>query len=362
MGERDIGNATTTGLKTGVPDYSVSAAVIDESYTEKTYYDNPNWTEYLGYYKKIPELRQAILSLAIWTAGKGFETNPTARRTLERIKGWGEDSIQSILINALVIKKVNGDSFTEIIRNDNGTLINLKPLNPSRIRVVIDKKGLIESYEEYDPYQKKAVRKMQPFEMLHLVNHRTANEIHGTSVIESCKWIIDARNEAMNDWKRILHRSTIRVLEVDVDDTTTLSTIKTQYKDAIKNGEVLILPKQNKATGFQDLTPPPIQNFLEWIRYLENFFYQAVGTPEIILGGSKEIIEASSKISYLTFEQVYSAEQKELESDLWNQLGIRLTFNRPQSLKDDIQSSEAANTGQVGIQNNEVQPSIRKNE
>ena len=101
---------------------------------------------------------------------------------------------------------------------------------------------------------------------------------------------------------------------------------------------------------------------MNWIRYLENVFYQAVGVPKIILGGSQEFTEASSKIGYLTFEQPYMAEQRELESDLWAQLGIKVKFERPVSLKEDVQQNEAANTGQVGIQANETQTGVARNE
>jgi hypothetical protein len=44
------------------------------------------------------------------------------------------------------------------------------------------------------------------------------------------------------------------------------------------------------------------------------------------------------------------AEQTELENDLWNQLYLRLEFERPVSLKESIQDSEAANTGQLNMQ------------
>jgi hypothetical protein len=265
----------------------------------------------------------------------------------------------------IVVKKINGDAYAEIIRDNSekgkGQLINLKPLNPSNVRIVLNKKGLIIRYEEYDTSSKQTKRKFKVSEILHLCNNRVANEIHGVSVIEACKWIIDARNEAMSDWRRILHRSTIRVLEVDSQDITKLTYLNEQYSQAIKNGELLILPIQDGG-GFKDLSPPSITNFLEWIRYLENFFYQAVGIPKIILGGSQDFTEASSKVGYLTFEQVYMAEQRLLEQDLFNQLGVIIEFNRPVSLKENVQTDEGKNTVQTGFQPNEMQAGMTKNE
>jgi len=359
----NIANTTTTNLKGGLPNFSVGTRVIDDNVTKSFEWTNPDWSKYLGYYKEIPELKQAIDSLAMWTAGKGWTVKDSLVRTyLENIRGWGEDTFDSLMQNMLIVKKTNGDAFAQIMRHDKKKhiLLNIKPLNPSRVKIVVGKDGIIDKYKVQNSdgtWKDIAVE-----DMFHISNNRVANEIHGTSVIESCQWIIDARNEAMSNLRRIMHRSTIRVLYVDQDDLTKAGTFREQYKEAIKNGEVLILPGKSSDNSFQDLQVPPTQAYLEWIRYLENFFYQAVGIPKIILGGSQEFTEASSKVGYLTFEQVYAAEQRLLEQDIWNQLGIKITFERPVSLKEDILTSEAANTGQVGFQPNETEATISKTE
>lgn len=351
MSQYEINNTTTTNMSSNVPDYSVSSKSIDEAQNGKFRWYNSKFNEYLGYYKTIPELKQAIDALARWTGGKGYTTDTRTKVILENITGWGEDSFDSIIQNMIIIKKVNGDSFAEIIRNDDGTLINIKPLNPSNIVTVVDEKGIIESYEELNKNRQK-VRTYKPYQILHLSNDRVANEVHGVSVIESCKWVIDARNEAMTDWRVMLHRNLtgVRIIEVEEDNTTKLAKLSQMWETAIKNKEVLILPK---GTASNVPVPSPT-NPENWIRYLENFFYQAVGVPKVILGGSADYTEASSKVGYLTFEQVYMSEQRILEQDLWNQLALRIKFERPVSLKEDIQTSEAANTGQVGFQKNEV--------
>jgi len=364
MPETNLSNSTTSSMNSSVTNFSVSPRTIDEAQISEQKWYNPFWSKYLGYYKAIPELKQAVDSLAMWTAGKGYTADNRTKAILEHISGWGEDSFDSIMQNLLVTKKINGDAFAERIVADDAdkTLINLKPLNPSRIRTVVDPKGIIVRYEEWNPAGNQPIRNFKPDEIFHIVNNRIANEIHGVSVVESCQWVIDARNEAMSDWRRILHRSSIRVMYVDIDDTSKLTVIKTQYADAIKNGEVLILPVKKGDAELVDYSAPPLEAFLGWIRYLENFFYQAVGVPKVILGGSQEFTEASSKVGYLTFEQVYATEQRLLEQDLWNQLAIKITFERPVSLKEDVLTSEAANTGQVGFQPNEVNASMTKNE
>lgn len=353
-------NKTTTTTST-IQDFAVTSASLDQATTTENSWINPYFYKYLGYYKSIPELKQAVDSLSVWTAGKGYVTDSRTKAILEHIQGWGEDSFDAILMGMIVIKKINGDAFAEIIRDeDDDVIINLKPLNPANIKILVNKKGLITGYEEYSNDSKTALRKYTPEQIFHLCERRIANEIHGTSVIEAVKWVIDAKQEAMADWRRILHRSTIRVLEVDTEDTTKLNQIKTQYAEAIKQGEVLVLPKNNAT--FADYTAPPAAVFLDWINYLDNFFYQALGIPKIIVGGSQDYTEASSKVGYLTFEQVYAVEQRLLEQDIWNQLYLRVEFERPVSLKEDILQSEAANTGQVGFQNNEVTAQVGRTE
>lgn len=370
MGELDLlGKSTTTELKTGVPNYSVSYKSVDEAGASKeTEWLNSNWSKYLGYYKSIPELKQALDALAIWTAGKGWTAESTLTKTyLDMIRGWGEDSFDSIMRNMIVTKKLNGDAYAEIITHngkplkEGGKLINLKPLNPGRMKNIVNDKGIIIRYEEFNN-KGEVVNKFRPEEIFHIVNDRIANEIHGISIIESCQGIIDFNNEVLADVRRVLHRSTIRVLYVDEDNAAKLASLRTQYKEAIKNGEVLILPGKPQDASFQDLQVPPVQIYLDWKRYLEDYFYRAVGTPKIILGGAQEYTEASSKVGYLTFEQVYMAEQRLLEQDIWNQLGLKITFDRPVSLKEPVQSSEQANTGQVGFQPNETETQMGRTE
>lgn len=362
MPRTDLNATRVTEMAGNVDEFSVGGTEVDEAGgTRETVWSNDDWSQNLGYFKEIPELRQAIIALATWTAGKGYTTDSNTEVILEGINGWGEDTFQSIMENMIIVKKINGDAYAEIIRSEEGTLINLKPLNPARMRTIVNSKGLITRYEEDIP--KGGRNKFRPDQIFHIVNDRTANEIHGTSPIESCKWVIDARNEAMADWRRTLHRSTIRVMYVDADDDTRLNKLKVQYKDAIKKGEVMLVPREKAGdVEFQDLQPPSAENFLGWIRYLENFFYQAVGVPKIILGGAAEYTEASSKVGYLTFEQVYMKEQRELEQDIWNQLALKIKFDRPVSLKSDIKEDEAANTGQVGFQPNETEATITRSE
>jgi hypothetical protein len=359
MATLDVSKLTQTDMTSGVEDYSVDTMQLDSVGDQKeTFWQNNDWSQNLGYYLKIPELKKPIDALAFWTVGKGFTTDTRTQAILDNITGWGEDTIENILWNMIVQKKVNGDAYAEIIRNDDGTLINLKPLNPGDIRIVVDGKGIIKRYEQLSKADgRNTMRKFKPQDMFHISNDRLGDSIHGIAVVEACEWIIKARNEAMNDWKRISHRSTIRVMYIAADNTTKLNTVKAEYATAINKGELMIIPAKKGEAEFQDLTLPPAAAFLEWIRYLENVFYQAVGVPRIIVT-SEGFTEAGGKIGYLTFEPVYTWEQTQLEADLWNQLAIRVKFNRPPSLGGALQTEEQKNQGQQNIQPNDTQAGV----
>src|SRR3990167_3472411 len=98
--------------------------------------DNSNWSQYLGYYKTIPELRAAIDAKATWTVGKGFTADPETTLILDLIKGFGKDTFNTILENMIRTYLIGGDAFCEIIRDDEANLINLKPLDPGSIRII----------------------------------------------------------------------------------------------------------------------------------------------------------------------------------------------------------------------------------
>lgn len=361
MSNANIQSATTTSLKTGVPDFSVASKTIDEAHNESEYYWYfSDFPQNLGYYKTIPELKKAVDAFAMWTCGKGYSCKDlNTEMILEHFTGFGKDNFSSIMQNMVIMKKVNGDSFAEIMRgeDENETPINLKPLNPHNVRIVTNGKGLLVRYDIWDGKEWKEMKKEKIF---HLTNDRIASECHGVSVIEACKWVIDARNEAMSDKRRVLHRSTIRVMYVDSDDTEKYSTLKEQYKEAIKNGEVLILPKDS--SEMKDFPAIDTAQHSEWIQYLEQFYYKAVGVPEIIMGGSQNYSEASSKVGHMTFEQPHESERDQLEREIWNQLQLEVDFDEPTSLRDAMQQSEAANTGQLNMQPNDLSVGMTRTE
>ena len=106
---------------------------------------------------------------------------------------------------------------------------------------------------------------------------------------------------------------------------------------------------------FMDLGLPPIDAFMRWIEYLDGLFYQVVGVPKAILA-IEGVTESGGKMGNLNFEPVYTKEQMLLEGDLWQQMAIKVKFNRPPSLADNLATDEAKDP--AAIQPNDTQAGV----
>ncbi len=349
---------TTTNMNAAVKDVVIQPISPDSSSgTGALCWDFPDANDDLGYAQSIPELKSALHVLSQRVCGLGYTADD--EETLKRIFGWGNDTFISIMKSLLIEKKIFGDSFAQQIRNEKGTLINIKKLYPGDMRVYSTDNGLIDYYEQRTNAREGKWKRFEPWEILHLSNDRMANEIHGTSIIKSLKKIIDAKNEALDDERKIRHRElALGVLEIDTADPAEQNKVKTQYQNAVNKGEVLVLPK-----GLAELkdNPNAPRDRIQWLQYLDNLFYQVVGTPKVLVT-SEGFTEAGGKAGLLAFEPTEIAEKLELENALRNQLGIKVKFTRAPSILGNEQSNEAANTGQTSIQNNERQVSLNRTE
>ena len=171
---------------------------------------------------------------------------------------------------------------------------------------------------------------------------------------------IEATEEAKRAHRKMIKRNgVVRVIEVDSDNTNKLAKFKAQWKDAIDKGDVLILPKDvAEAKDWHGTLDT--QGMIMWLNYLDDDFYTSINVPKVILGGSVETSEGAAKMSYLSYEPTYTRATTELEADLWNQLAIRITFNKPVSIQPEAAANEAANTSQTGIQPKETEATTER--
>ena len=338
MPETDIAGAIASNVTNAITDYSVAGVETDGVADQKeTTWQMEKWSQYLGYYKTIPELKAAIDTKATWTVGAGFEADEVTTMLLDTIKGFGKDSFNSILKNMIRVNTIGSDSFAEIIRNDEGLLINLKPLDPSSIVIVAGQNGMIKRYEQRSKIRGKTHKMFQPEEMFHLSRDRLADEIHGISVIPAVEQIILMRNEAMTDWKRVLHRNIdpLWIFHLDTDDTTKIAAFKTKQDTARGKGENMYIPKGAVVPELVATATNATLSPLSWITQLNDYFFQVVNVPQIIMGNAKEFTDASGKIVYLAYEQSVKAEQLYMEEQVLAQLNLEIELTFPASLQNE---------------------------
>jgi hypothetical protein len=367
MSDKNISNSITGDLTNTETTYTVTPIITDGStgFNETTWFNN-KWSEQLGYYKTIPELQACIDSRAVWVFGNGYRTSHNTELLLMSIRGFGKDTFNSIMQNMIRTYHIGGDSFAEIIRDSDGKLVNLKPLDPSSIKIVVNSSGIITRYEQTSKYKNIKTKKFQPDEIFHLSRNRVADEIHGVSMIQSVENIILAKNEAMENVRTILRRYAKPriVYKLDTDDPTKIAEFKVKADYASDKGENVFIPMGAVEYELMSVPTNATLNPLPYIDRLNNHFYQNTGTPQIIVGGSQEMTEATAKIVYLSHEQTIKQEQLYNEEQILAQLDLELELDFPASLQNELmsdvskeESAQAAtpeDTSAVPIGNNEV--------
>jgi len=344
MPDTNINNAEIGNKLNTETNYSVTPVSTDGPQDQKeTTYINSRWTTQLGYYKLIPELKASIDALATWTIGKGFSSNPITEVALSTITGFGKDTFNSILENLTRVAKIGGDSYAEIIRDPTGNLVNLKPLSPETMVIVANKQGVIIRYEQNNKVKGTKALKFDPESIFHLSRNRTADELHGESLIDAVEEIILMRNEAMADYKKLLHRNIypVRIWHLDTDDPTQIAAFKAKADLASTQGENIFIPKGVVETEIAAVPSNSTLNPLPWIQQLTQYFFQATGVPQIIVGGSSEFTEASAKIAYLAFEQVIEEEQLYLEEQVLAQLNLEIDLEFPATLQNEMLTDQS---------------------
>jgi hypothetical protein len=341
MTSTEINNAAIGSNASYITDFNVNSQVTDAASGDVEFrWTNSKAAKYLGYYKTIPELKMAIDAKALWTIGKGCKSNEFTMLVLYGITGFGKDTFNSILENMIRQYHIYGDAFAEIIRDEDDQLINIKPLDPGSITIVTDSKGLIKQYEQNSKNKPKKV--FQPEEMFHLARNRIADEIHGTSVIEALQWVIDARNEAMTGYRKVLNRNVypVRVHYLDTDVPSQINSYKNKVAQSKGQGEDIFVPKGSVEMELLAVPENSSLNPMPWIEMLKKYFYQGVGIPEIIIGGSQELTQTAAQIAYLAFEQQTEEDQLNIEQQVLLQLNLEIELEFPASLQNNLLSDD----------------------
>ena len=359
MPETDIAGAIASDLKTAMTDFSVSSETTDAAGEQKeTTWMDENWNTYFGYYtdEKIPEITAVIDAKATWTVGKGFKADEETTMILDTIKGFGYDTFNSFLENAMRTMLIGGNFYAEKIYDDEDNLINLKPLDPSVMRHHINREGIITHFEQISKIKDKKAKKFDEDEIFYLCRNRVADEIHGRGIIQKLKLIMDMKNEAMKDMKTSMHRFVVPrwIIKLDTDDTTEIAAFKVKMDKANADGENMYIPMGTVEIEPMAMAANAVLNPMQWINYLDNLFYQVAGVPKIVVGGSSEFTEKASSIVYLAFQQSVEEEQLFIEEQVLTQLKMVIELEFPVSLENELLSDEQKDQEPTTVQPNET--------
>jgi len=350
MGNQDIGKAQASNMTTQVADWKVIPMNTDGADSQdETIWQSTKWSIYWGYFNAMPELKQAIMMKAIWNVGKGWASeDKLAEVILNKITGWGKDTFDDILFNMEVTRAIGGDAYAEIIRNDRGTLINLKPLDPSSMRHVINKQGILVRFEQVMTSGK--IRKLSLNDIFYLATDRFADQIHGISKIAVLEETIKAEMENFTDIKKLMHHQVrpFIIWKLKTDNATEIDTFVNKIDKARSLGEDMFIPDDDDTVSHEIVQVNPSAVIMAWRDNITNKFYRSLGLPLIIFGQAGAT-ESGGKIEYLAHEQVFAREQRFIEKQVWNQLALKIKLVPPISLMENLERDQAKDAGQ-GIQ------------
>lgn len=357
MSELNISSATTTNMTSTVPNFIVNQKALDAASQnqDETYWYFDKATTYYGYYLSIPEIFNAANAMATWAFGAGWSCRDSIlEQELKHVRGMGKDTFAKIIWSHEVVKLIVGDAFIEV-KKKNNKIVNMIPISPERIRVVFNREGMI---KRYDAWNGKEWRTIEKENMIHSSNKRIGDQLHGTSQVEPAKFIIDARNEALSDERIIKHRDkALGIAYYETDKAGKISYANSQIEKAVKNGEMVGLPKDTvKIEAYPSRSS---EDRTGWISYLENFFYQVFGVPRSI-ATSDGTSEVGGKMGNVNFEPTYAKERIDMEDDLWLQQAIEVKFEKQASLGGLVQADQQKNTGMTSIQPNDVQATMTR--
>ena len=353
----NLSNATVGDARPTTLDYEVPPMQTEGATGQKeTTYQNNMWSQYWGFFNHRADLKNAILLRATWDVGKGYTADPETTVILDHISGWGKDSFQDILFNLDVCMAIGGDSYAEIMWDDKKeVLLNLKVLDPSTMRHVVDDKGILLRYEQVSKLPTgTAVKKFEPKDILHFSLDRLADQIHGISLIRALADILKASGESFDDIQKVMHRQAkpLIIFKLKTDNATKIQEFKGKMQEAMRmaTDNIMFIPDDENILSYEIVQIAVSPLLLEWKNMLRKDFYATIGSPEL-LSDSSGSTESGGKIGAFLFDQINEKRQSYIENQIWQQLQLRINLIPPASIAPDLQGDEAKDAnGQLAFQ------------
>lgn len=357
VAQQNTDSSTTTDFKNQVPDFIVQSMALDIANSDGSetfiYYEKA--TENYGYYFNHPQVASPLNAICTWSFRQGYTVEEKVmEKVLANIDGNGKETFTNIIWNHANVKIGHGDAFCDIIRSEDGLPVNLINISPERVKTV----AVGPRIKRYEIWNGSKWVKKRVDEIFHSMGKKIGDSIRGTGQIQSNKSVNDTMIEAYKDERTIKHRDkALGIVYYKTSNTGKIKFANDAIAKAVKDGEMVGFPEDTaKIEPYPSKSSEDRQN---WLSYNENLSYQTGGVPRSIVT-SDGTSEVGGINGHLIFEPIYGAEQLDMENELWQQVAIKVKFNRPPSLAPKTQENAEKNTGQTAIQPAEVAPQANR--
>lgn len=343
MADNIKSTTTSEGLDQNLKIQTTEPEDVDRAEANtKTIWVNDEWETYNGYFKKHISVKSVMIKLGMWSVGKGYKADKRTTNILDKIRGWGKDTFNGIIANQIRVMHINGDSYAEIIEDDSGKLINLKPLNPGSMGHVINPQGILKGYKQR---LLNGTEKFMALEkVFHLCLNRTADEVHGTGDIEALITFLDKIKQLDEDMTVMFHRFVVPLIiwKLNTDDPTAIAAFKASEKIALNKGDNLFIPEQavdwslmEPGKGVGNLLDP-----MDWRNKWTEEVIKGGGVPALIMAIEAGTTEASAKMVYLAWQQVIEDAQRTIEDQIKAQLDLTIKYEFPARIEENLGEDE----------------------
>jgi hypothetical protein len=363
MGNLNINNAVLGDNKNQVAQYEISALNVETPQDlEETEYTIKRANEYWSWFNVHPDLQSAFVMKGIWDTGKGYTADAETMVILDHINGNGKQTFKDILFSMDISTNLFGESYAEIIRDeDTGELINLKLLNPANIKTIYGKRGDIIRYEQFNAHAKNTVTTWKPEDIFVLSNMGgICGKMGGISKIEAMENTLKADMESFDDVRKVMHSQAIPLIlwKLKTDDPTTIGNFVNKINTARKlGGENVFIPDDDNIVTHELVEVNLSSAIFEWRNDIRNKFYRVLGMPQIVFGSSQST-ESGGKVEMMAHENVFEFGQSYIEEQVWNQLYLKINLISPTSILSDLQTDQAKDSGQMGMNQTEMKPGV----
>lgn len=333
-----------------IPDHVIEGKRMNSPTDPKeTEYTCENAFENYGYFYEVGDLKSALIMKAVWNTGKGWEAKSDKTKIiLESLDGCGKDSFNDIVFNLNLNMYIFGNSFAEIVRDDEGRLINIIPLNPQDLKWFTDDKGRIIRYEQYDFSLKKTLTTWKPEEIFHLMNNRLGNQPHGISDIPALKKTILADDKSFEDMVKIIKNQAKPFIlwKLKTDNQTDIDDFVGKVRRARELGDDMFIPDDENVATYEVIQINPSSILMEWRAETRNRFYRQLGLPLVLFGASGST-ESGGKMETFGHQVHWQHGQRYLENQFAQQLGLTdINMIAPDTILNDLQNDQQKDANQ----------------